>query len=115
MKNITVCLLVLFSFYSVHAQFIIKGKVIDKSTGEPLENAIVKAGQKGRAAITDQEGNFQLRVPDFADSIRISFVGYQGQSVALAKQAASYLIKMEHGSVDLTSVTIQPLPNTASL
>lgn len=126
MKNITVCFLVLFSFFSVHAQSVIKGRVIDKSSREPLENAIVTAGQQGRTAITDQEGNFQLRVPDSADSIRVSFVGYQGQSVALtrptqppargqsAPSAGPYLIEMEHGSIDLKSITIQPLPNNAS-
>jgi hypothetical protein len=120
MRTITNSFLLLFCFFSAHAQSIIKGRVIDKTSREPLENAIVTAGEKGKTAITDQEGNFQLRISASADSIRASFVGYQLQNLPIVKSGQPgqsgqpYLIEMEHGSVDLKSVTIQPLPNNAS-
>ena len=103
-----------FCFFAAYSQSILKGKVIDKRSGEPLENAIITAGEKGRTAITDQQGNFELRVSASADSIRISFVGYRLQSLGVVKTGIPYLVEMKHGSVDLRSVTIQPLPNNAS-
>ena len=75
-------LLLLFS--TGMAQTIVKGKVIDKKTGEPLENAVVSA--RGKTVLTDEQGNFQLALTGAAlsgagDSIRASFVGYRQQSL----------------------------------
>src|SRR5258708_2550688 len=114
LRYITTSFIVFFCFLSSYSQSIIKGKVIDKTSREPLENAIVVDGEKGKAAITDQQGNFELRVPGTTDSLRVSFVGYQSQAIGIAKSAHAYLVQLERGSVDLKAVTIQPLPNNAS-
>jgi len=39
---------------------VIKGKVIDSITREPIEAAVVMAIPSGKTAITDKEGNFVL-------------------------------------------------------
>ncbi len=108
----------IFSFFIypffLFAQQTIKGKVIDKNTRQPLEYAVLGAGKKSQYAITDQQGNFELNISGSADSLRVSFVGYQSQSVAIISQRKTYLVEMEHGSVDLKSVTIRALPNNAS-
>lgn len=111
----TFCSLILsFCFFSVYSQSVIKGKVIDKASGEPLENAIVSANASLQTAITDQQGNFELRAAHRADSIRVSFVGYLGQYLSIVKTDKPLLIEMARGSVDLKAVTIQALPNNAS-
>ncbi len=114
MRNIITSMILFFCFFSAYSQSIIKGKVIDKASREPLENAIVSDGGKGKIAITDQQGNFELRVSNSVDSLKVSFVGYQLQSLHFVKSEEPYLIEMARGSIDLKSVTIQPLPNNAS-
>jgi len=114
MRNILLSILFLLSLHAAYSQITLKGKVIDRTTREPLENAIVSDGEKGKTAITDPQGNFELNASGRADSLRVSFVGYQIQSRGIVKSGKPYLIEMAHGSVDLKSVTIQALPNNAS-
>ena len=94
------------------SQTLVKGKVIDKTSREPLENAIVSSGKQGETALTDNQGNFELT--STVDSIRVSFVGYEAQTLGTTGSGRPYLIELTHGSVDLQSVTIQALPNNAS-
>jgi hypothetical protein len=118
-------------------QSVIKGKIIDRDTRQPLEYALVsleektgRSDEKGSRSITDEQGNFELRSsatrdsvsaagagsgsPAKTDSLRVSFVGYRPRVVGIARINKPYLIEMEHGAIDLKAVTIQPLPNNAS-
>src|SRR5258708_21002708 len=92
LRYITTSFIVFFCFLSSYSQSIIKGKVIDKISREPLENAIVVDGEKGKAAITDQQGNFELRVPGTTDSLRVSLFGYQSQTLGLERSPHPYLL-----------------------
>ncbi len=112
--KMTISIVPLFCFLSSYSQAIIKGKVIDRISGEPLEYAIISAVPKGKTAITDQQGNFEMHVMLPVDSLRISFVGYEPQTLGIQKSVHPYLIELKRGSVDLKAVTIQPLPNNAS-
>ena len=111
MRNIIAFILLFFFYYTVLGQTIIKGRVIDKTTGEPLVNAVVTAG---RTAITDQQGNFELRLRGGVDSFRVSFVGYQPRAFGVAGPGKPMLIELSPGGVDLRAITIVPLPNNAS-
>jgi len=95
-------------------QVLIRGRVMDMNSGEPIEFAIVQDEGNGRTSITDQQGNFEISISGPLDSIRVSMVGYRPRRLGVGKSGGPYLIKMEHGSVDLKSVTIQPLPSNAS-
>jgi len=53
---------------------VIKGKVIDSITREPIEAAVVMAIPSGKTAITDKEGNFVLAGVK-ADSLSFSCIG----------------------------------------
>lgn len=100
----------LLIFISVQAQSIIKGKVIDKKSKHPLEYAVITAA--GKDATTDQQGNFELRVPQNSDSIRCTLIGYRPLTIVSEKK--SVLVEMERGPVDLKAVTIHSLSNNAS-
>jgi hypothetical protein len=108
-------LLLLFS--TAIAQTIVKGKVIDKTTGEPLENAVVSA--QGKTVLTDEQGNFELALTagtlnGTGDSIRASYVGYRQQSLGSRDAGNPCLIGLLRGAVDLRSITVQPMPGNAS-
>jgi hypothetical protein len=95
------------------AQTIVKGRVIDKATGEPLENAVITAGEKGRSVLTDEQGNFELAFGGAGDSIHASYVGYREQSLDFRRAGNPCLIGLSRGVVDLRSITVQSLPNNA--
>jgi len=103
----------LFVFHTGIAQTIVKGKVIDNMTGEPLENAVISAGGKGRSVLTDEQGNFEIEVAVSVDSIRASFVGYRRQSQEIDRGDESCLFRLSRSTVDMRSITVQPMPNNA--
>ena len=95
------------------AQTIVKGKVVDQITGEPLENAVVSAGENGRSVLTDQQGNFELLRRGPIDSVQASVVGYLQHTQAIGRAGEPCLIQLTRGTVDLQSITVQPMPNNA--
>jgi TonB-linked SusC/RagA family outer membrane protein len=64
----------------------IQGKVIDSETGDPLIGATVKVKGTQIGTITDVDGNFSLSVPDDAEFLVVSYVGFLSQEVALGNQ-----------------------------
>lgn len=58
----------------------VSGKVIDEN-GETIMGASVVAGNKG--TVTDFDGEFKLELPGDVKTIRISYVGYEPQNVAV--------------------------------
>ncbi|NJN27832.1 MAG: SusC/RagA family TonB-linked outer membrane protein [Cyclobacteriaceae bacterium] len=63
--------------YAVLQQNTIQGKVLDARTGEPLVGATVQVKGTTLGAITDVEGNYSLEVPDDAEYLLFSFIGFQ--------------------------------------
>ncbi len=62
------------------ATVLVKGTVVDKTTGEPLINAVVKEKGTGKAAATNFDGEFQLNIP--ANGVlEVSYIGYATASV----------------------------------
>src|ERR1700733_10979016 len=121
MKPIVPSLALVLLVAQTLAQPVLKGKVIDKHTRQPLEYAVVALGENGKKTITDQQGNFELTLKRTGDSVRasgdsikISFVGYRSQAIKTGKAGHPILVEMEHGQIDLRAVTIFPLSNNAS-
>jgi CarboxypepD_reg-like domain/TonB-dependent Receptor Plug Domain len=114
MRQIANSLIGLLISFTTFSQQVIKGKVIDKNTLQPLEYAVISVGENGPKAITDQQGNFECRMPGHDDSLRISFVGYRPQSIVPGKPGQPMTIGMERGPMDLKAVTILPLSNNAT-
>lgn len=78
----------------------INGKVVDE-TGEGLPgvNIMVKGTQRGTT--TDVEGAFSLEIPDDAQSLVVSFVGYLSQEVAIAnKTVFDIILKTDTKALD---------------
>ena len=80
------CLLVigvLIPLSAVMAQGNVRGKIIDKETGEPVEfvNVVVNpkgSGDMAGGAITDEEGNFRIDELEYGSYVlTVSYIGYQ--------------------------------------
>lgn len=55
----------------------IKGKVVDAATGEPLAGAQLQAyNNKNYTAMTDENGEYTINVPEFVTSLAVKLEGY---------------------------------------
>ncbi len=55
---------------------VVRGRVVDDS-GQPLIGANVTVPGTTRGAVTDENGNFQLSLPEGASQIEVAYTGYQ--------------------------------------
>ncbi|GAC1601541.1 MAG: TonB-dependent receptor [Chitinophagaceae bacterium] len=66
------------------AQITVKGKVIDAISRQPIESALVSLVTNTQTgSVTDQYGNFYLKVNNANDSIKIAYVGYKASTVSV--------------------------------
>ena len=83
MNRLICFFLLLFSVMGAAAQGVVKGKVLDKNTNEPLEFINVVVSKRGDAkilkgALTDVSGSFSLSgLADGNYTLKVSFTGYK--------------------------------------
>ena len=74
-----------------YGQYILKGKVTDAETGDPIAFANVFLEGKTSGTTTDFEGNYLLSASSIGDTLRVSYLGYTTQSKALSKTSEQTL------------------------
>jgi hypothetical protein len=92
----------------------VSGKIIDKLDREALQYAVIRQVHSGLSETSDKEGRFQLSVPDLADSLKITIIGYNSQTISISRIKDLGMIEMQRGPVELRSVTITSQSNNAS-
>ena len=83
----------------------IKGKVMDKKTGEPLPGAtiMIKGTRVGTA--TDIDGKFQMTIAADVNALEISFVGYKTITIPVS-QKNDYIIMLETVTSEMDEVVV---------
>ncbi len=88
-RNLTIVIILLLAFcpllpsQSINTG-VLEGIVLDGSTDQPLENAIVKIIELDKFDVTDKNGIFELNPIPFGDyNIEISYVGYKSTKVTI--------------------------------
>jgi hypothetical protein len=88
MQKRAVLLFGFFIYSSVlFAQHLVRGRVIDRHTRQPLEFACVNAGQ-GKMTMTDDQGIFRIMLTQDDLLLTISIVGYRSLAVLPKKRDA---------------------------
>lgn len=72
-------LISLFTDVSAQDWTIVKGRVMDQKTGEPMSGAMVHFIGTENRALSNFEGYFQIKTQMNADSLSVSYVGYATQ------------------------------------
>src|SRR5690606_6792623 len=100
-----------FSFTSISQTSVtITGKIIDKSSGEPLEFATIAFIKSGTTdietgGITDFNGNYSIEVPVGTYDIRYEFISYEtyvlnNQNITQNKQMPLVTLDIDSQSLD---------------
>ena len=70
-------------FHVVASATPIIGKVTDAGTGEAIIGATVYNSRAHLGVTTDAEGNFSIDVTAFPSELKISYIGYEQQSIQI--------------------------------
>jgi hypothetical protein len=103
-------MMMLFSVVSKNTfsqEYIISGKVIDESSGEPLNHVTVHLQYSPAMVLSKEDGSFSFSTEVWRDSLELTSVGYQTLIFPLQKNHTSGLIlKMKIAAQDLQEVVI---------
>lgn len=79
------------------------GTVVDAANNEPLIGATVMPIGGGQGTATDIDGNFSLTLPANVKNVKVSYVGYKEQTVALHDKMT---VKLASSSTNLQDVVV---------
>lgn len=98
---------VMFGF-TTQAQQIIKGKVLDESTGEPLIGATVSGTANGRVIGTTStlDGSFSLKSSADLSKVTVNFVGFLPQEFTVSGSQDLGVIKLAPNQVSISEVIV---------
>lgn len=91
MRLLLTSIVLLFSLASSAsslAQTVVRGKVIDGDTGEPMFSASVIDQSSGKGVNTDFDGVFRIEVASLPVDIKVSFIGYTPQTITVSDAKA---------------------------
>jgi hypothetical protein len=106
-KSKTIFSLAVFlsGFLSItNAQTIVKGRVLDGNTKEPLEAVTIKLKGNNTTTVTDKLGNFLIKTNDNSPTLIASYIGYTSKEFSLA--ANENIITLDKGNMNLEEVVI---------
>ena len=67
-------------------QGLVRGRVIDGDTGEPMFSSSVVSIETGQGVTTDFDGVFRLQVKSFPAKLMVSFIGYTSKTITVAEE-----------------------------
>src|SRR5690554_5113539 len=85
-------------------QVTVKGRVLEKETGEPLPGVSSVVESTPRGVSTDMDGSFEIRVAP-SDKLVFSFLGMETQIIAVGDKT-TMVVEMEPMRSELDEVTI---------
>ena len=81
---------------------VLKGQILESGTGLPLKLVIVAASATGDITETNDEGRFEIEIPDLNGQLMVNLPGYTKRGIHLNGQndLTVYLVKSTFGSID---------------
>ena len=105
-KNFLTLLLFVLSFSSF-AQVVVSGKVIDADVQQALPGAnILVKGKVDKGTIADNNGKFSIRMDANAESIEVSFIGYETIKIKLGALTQNLTLSLVPSTEDLNEVQV---------
>lgn len=87
-------------------QVVVSGVVIDQKTGEPLRQVSVSVGRV--AVVTNEDGDFTLKLSEMPSTVHVSHVGYKSQRVSLKDgQTVGLRIRLVPASIQLREIVVR--------
>ncbi len=104
-KSLLVIIALLFSFCTI-SQTLITGKIVDAVSRQPLEAANVQTeGNTNVKTLTDQYGNFSIKVSSDNAMLTASYIGYKSISINIAGKK-EIKIELQTDVVNLKDVVV---------
>ncbi len=87
--------------------YFISGMVRDAQTLEPLPYAAVKTGDDSKSTLTNEQGVFELTVPDDTKELVVNCLGYQTKTIGIRKNKINlYDVMLVPSTTELDEIVV---------
>src|SRR5215212_7900511 len=94
MKKVVLLLGIIIPFAAI-SQKTITGKVFDAANNRPLAQATIVMKNGNTGTVSNNDGDFVLKLPDNAQAITVSYAGYENFTVVIKASTTDYLIGLK--------------------
>ena len=114
MKKNVFILILLIICHGILSSQVIKGKVLDSKTKEPISFTNIGILGKGIGTVTNEDGTFELNISksNADDIIRFSYIGYNSHSFTNSQYQKQYsditIVYLTESNYNLNEVVIRP-------
>ena len=112
MRYLLICLHFLFASFTLHAQSnVIKGKILQEKTLEPIVNASVFISNSTKGAVSGKDGSFEIAdAPGGNQRLVVSSIGYTTEILeyTTADLPMEVDVHLKRKVQELASVTVEP-------
>jgi hypothetical protein len=113
-RSLPALLLILVSFLAQGQETVVKGKVTDANSGDPLPFVNIVFVNTTIGATTDFDGNFELKTSTPTDSLYASYVGYKVRKKPIVKgKVQTVNFQLEEDVTRLQEIVVTPGENPA--
>ncbi|RBQ07875.1 SusC/RagA family TonB-linked outer membrane protein [Pedobacter miscanthi] len=88
---------------------IVRGKITEKATGKPLPGATITEKNKDNrlvnGVVSDQNGNYQIKINDTKDSLHFAMVGLKSVSRAIRGEVINVSLEDSENSLGIVEIT----------
>lgn len=109
MQKLFFSLLSICIFFTASAQEImVKGKVVDSASGQPMSKASVFCQNTTYGTATDNDGNFSLQLPNGGYDMVISYTGYEKKLIRISVENTHepFMVQMIQQDKSLQEVAV---------
>lgn len=114
-KSIFVFILFCFSVLTNAQHLIIKGKVTDKTTSQPLSFANIRVANSTLGSAANVDGEYEIKITQGTYKLIASFIGYYSDTleVTVNQNISDINFNLLQTKVDLQEIVIKPGENPA--
>jgi len=114
--HLTLCILTFL--LAAHADLLaqemrtVNGTVTSRVTQQPFAGVRVSVQGTLIATVTDNQGNYSLRVPEDAESLIFTYLGYKAETVSIAEQVGATIrvdVRMEQVAIGIEGIVVTAL------
>ena len=105
MKRLWTIILLLAPLAVYAQQMVVSGSVVDDKTGEALGQVSVSAGRV--SVVTNEDGDFTLKLSEKPEKISISHVGYKTRYLNVTKgQSENLKVRLRPATIQLREIVV---------
>ncbi|MCH7408119.1 SusC/RagA family TonB-linked outer membrane protein [Belliella sp. DSM 111904] len=95
----------LLPFQAVENEKVLRGKILDKASQEPIPGASILVKGTSIGVVTDVMGVFEMSIPQDAETLIVSFIGYLQVEIPIENQSI-FTIQLEEDTQNLEEFVV---------